>query len=417
MEHEVRDGGSPGAATPAAGTQPVVPTPVSGTHPVAAPVKPKAGWYPDPWAPAHHRYWDGDVWTAHAFPDGPVQARDRGRIVEGAAAPTAPTPPTTLSSPPPPPEWAAPAGGRPRPVPRPLEPGPASVEAARRWRLPEGRALVALVVLAGLITGFSSVGIFYALTGDSKPAAPAAAPFVPQLPTTTIPSATPGTTPSTVPGAPPGATPGATPGGSASGPSDPSASVLSGLVVNQADVAQTEIVRTLAGGTEVAGQPTLDLCNANFPSESLRTARLQVAAVDAQGDGVLSTEAVLYSNPAATTQAFSELKSTAANCPSGPVVSPAGTTTTKFNPPPDGSWPSVPGVERLAYDFVSTDDGGQTQHTVAVYLRRGRVLMGVYFPRPDGAQPSVRGQTTMAGIVNLFAARLAQLSAAVVNGG
>jgi hypothetical protein len=134
---------------------------------------------------------------------------------------------------------------------------------------------------------------------------------------------------------------------------------------------------------------------------------------------VLSTEAVLYSNPAATTQAFSELKSAAANCPSGPVVSPVGepTMSTKFNPAPDGSWPSVPGVERLAYDFVTTDDTGQTQHTAAVYLRRGRVLMGIYFPRPDGAQPPVRGQTTMAGIVNVFATRMGQLPTAVVKGG
>ena len=417
MAQEGHEGGSPGAALPSGGSHAVAPAP----RPPAA--KPRAGWYPDPWARGHHRYWDGEAWTAHAFPNGPVTLRaDQARSADGAPAPTPTGPPTTRSiAAPPPPEWWPPDGRGVGPVfPPPEEPPAPSAEAARRWRLPEGRALVAMVVAAGLIIGFTSVGIFYALTGESKPATPAAAPFVPQLPTTTtVPAATPGTTPGTTPGATPSTTPGATPGGAALAPSDPSASVLSGLVVTQSDVASTETVRPLPGGSEVTGQPTLDLCNASFPSESLRTARLQVAAIDDQGNGVLSTEAVLYSNPAATAQGFAELKQAAARCPSGPVVSPVGepTTATRFNPAPDGAWPAVPGVERLAYDFVTTDDSGQTQHSVAVYLRRGRVLMGVYFPRPDGAQPAVRGQTSMAGIVNLFATRMAQLSTAVVNGG
>ena len=128
---------------------------------------------------------------------------------------------------------------------------------------------------------------------------------------------------------------------------------------------------------------------------------------------------MLYSNPAATVQAFSELRAAAANCPARPVVSPVGepTTTTRFNPAPDASWPQVQGVDRLAFDFVTTDDSGQSQHSVAVYLRRGRVLMGVYFPRPDGPQPAVGGQTSIAGIVRLFATRVAQVPAAVADSG
>jgi hypothetical protein len=144
-----------------------------------------------------------------------------------------------------------------------------------------------------------------------------------------------------------------------------------------------------------------------------------VAATDDQGNTDLSTEAVLYQNPAATAQAFSELKSVAATCPNSPVRSPVGepTVTTKFNAPPDASWAQVPTVDRQAYDFVSTDSTGQAQHSVAVYLRRGRVLMGIYFPEPDGAQSPVRGQTTLAGITNVFANRMAQLPSSVVNGG
>ena len=50
-------------------------------------------------------------------------------------------------------------------------------------------------------------------------------------------------------------------------------------------------------------------------------------------------------------------------------------------------------------------------------LRRGRILMGVYFAHPDGAQPAIQGQTTVAGIVDLLAKRIAQVPASVVNGG
>ena len=41
--------------------------------------------------------------------------------------------------------------------------------------------------------------------------------------------------------------------------------------------------------------------------------------------------------------------------------------------------------------------------------------MGIYFPRPDVAQTPVAGQTTIAGIVNVFAERLAELPDSVVN--
>jgi hypothetical protein len=164
--------------------------------------------------------------------------------------------------------------------------------------------------------------------------------------------------------------------------------------------------------------PTLDLCNGTYPSEKLRTARLQVDGFDSQGTVPLSTEAVLYANPAATAQAFAELTDVAAKCPSGPVTSHVGdpTLSTHFNAAPDGAWPQVATVQRLAFDFITTDQAGQTQHSVATYLRRGRVLMGIYFAQPDAPQAAVSGQTTIPGIVNVFANRMAQLPASVVNG-
>jgi hypothetical protein len=254
--------------------------------------------------------------------------------------------------------------------------------------------LVAGLVVAGLVVGL--------LASRLIPTHHAAAP-------TAGSSTLPPTSGSTAPGtlAPP-----------AAAPSDPAAAALSALVLHQADVAANLTVAAIPGGTRVTGAATLDLCNGTFPSERLRTARLQVATVDAHGNGTLSTEAVLYSTPAGTAQAFSELKSVAAKCPASPVVSPVGepTVTTRFNPAPDRSWPQVATVERLAFDFVSTDQSGQAQHATAVYLRRGRVLMGVYFARPDGPQSAVDGQTTIAGVVNVFATRMARLPASTVTG-
>jgi hypothetical protein len=199
-------------------------------------------------------------------------------------------------------------------------------------------------------------------------------------------------------------------------PNTPANQALAGLVVGQSDLPSSYAVQLIPGGNQVGGETTLDLCNASYPSEALRTNRLQVAALAARNVG-LSTEAVLYQTPAASAQAFSELRAAAASCPSTPVRSPVGepTVTTTFGSPPDGGWPAVPGVQRLAYAVTTTDQQGTASSTIAVYLSRGRALLGVYFADPSNV-PTVAGQTTVAGIVNLFAQRLAQLPDSVVNG-
>lgn len=196
---------------------------------------------------------------------------------------------------------------------------------------------------------------------------------------------------------------------------DPSAALLAQLIVTDADVGPGQAVAGLRGGNGLS-QPTLDLCNGTYPSESARTARLQVRVVDAQGETALSTEAVLYSSGAGTTAAFSELKAVVAACPDGPVESPVGgsTVTTRFGPAPDGDWPQVPTVERLAFAFDTIDVTGETMHSVAVYLRRGRALLGVYFSHADTPTAEVEGKTALGDIVNVFAARLAELPVSAV---
>jgi hypothetical protein len=268
--------------------------------------------------------------------------------------------------------------------PAPVAPGPSR---SRRW-LPG----VALVV--GLVAGFSLVVALVSRIGStSSPVLPASIPTLPPL--SSVPSG-----PETAPTSPPTTV-------------DPAAPVLAGLVVRQADVSSTASVQPIPGGGDVAGQPTLDLCNGIFPSEAARTARLQVAETDAQDRELLSTEAVLYSTTSDTGQAFLELQRIAAQCPATPVVSPVGelTVATRFNAAPDATWGRTPTVDRLAFDFTTTDTAGQSHRSIAVYLRRGRVLLGVYFPMPAATQPAVDGQTSVAAIFRVFASRMAQLPA------
>ncbi|HTJ73727.1 MAG TPA: DUF2510 domain-containing protein [Acidimicrobiales bacterium] len=320
-----------------------------------------AGWFPDPWSQTLLRWWTGHAWTF---------------TTTEATGPQPPPParPAPLPAPPP----AAPAP----PPPPPAPPGPKPSEP--KGTLSGGR-LIALLVVVGLIAGLVGVRL---LRRPDRPTTDGGSAAARPGPPTTQPPAN----------------------------ADPSASVLPSLVVRGADVTAPAAVVVLAGGSGLS-RPTLDLCNGRFPSESRRTARLQDGMLDGQADLTLSTEAVLYDDPSAAIQAFNELRSVTAACPATPVPSPVGdpTVITKFNPAPDTAWPQTPTVNRLAYDFTTTDENGVTSHSIAVYLQRGRALVGVYFFEPDGPQAPVAGQTTVAGIVGVFAGRLAALPASVIS--
>ena len=199
------------------------------------------------------------------------------------------------------------------------------------------------------------------------------------------------------------------------GEGDPPA--LPHLSVQQADVSDQYTVTLLPSGTDAQGVPTLDICAATYPSEQLRVARRQVGVVDGQQRLVLSTEAVAYQDPKDTVQAFAELRKVRAECPAEFQRNGSGDLVlSTFGPDPDTSWPAPPpGIERLAYDVFMVYEGGAVTRTVAVYLRRGRVLLGLYFfVHPDAPIPSVQGRTTVSGIVDVFATRMTELAASVV---
>jgi hypothetical protein len=52
---------------------------------------------------------------------------------------------------------------------------------------------------------------------------------------------------------------------------------------------------------------------------------------------------------------------------------------------------------------------------VAVYLRRGRALLGVYFSHTDAPTAVVEGKTALGDIVTIFANRLAKLPVSAIS--
>jgi hypothetical protein len=324
-----------------------------------------AGWYPDPMTPARRRYWTGSSWTYATLDAVPVD------------------------HPPPLDVVTLPEGHR---LPEPVAPRPAASPDAVPARPPQKKWKWALAVVVGLLVGAVGVVMTNRTSSDDTPAPSE--------------SATQGTSPAPGP-SPPTTQPG--------GNNDPSTAALASLVVKPEDVPATAEVVIFPGGVGL-GQPTLDLCNGTYPSESRRAARLQDAVLDADGRLVLSTEAVLYGDSGGTTQALAEVRSVVAACPSTPVQGPPGEPAiiTTFRPAPDGAWPQTPTVTRQAYDLTTDDGTGRPRRTIAVYLQRGRALLGVYFSQPDGPQIAVEGQATIEGIVALFARRLAALPPSVV---
>lgn len=277
----------------------------------------------------------------------------------------------TLEVTPPPPAGAPAADGWPAATARPRWAGPGAAIAV----------LVATMLVAGL-AGFAVTSGFRST-----------APFRDAISPSTI---APRPAPTTVPTEPP-----ATPS------DDPDMGVLEGLGVTPADVGTSAQVFLIRDGDRVGSALTLDLCEGTFASEGLRTARYQVVAVDEVGDRFLSTEAVLYRRPADTAQAFREVRAVARRCPES---------TARLGADPDRTWSRTPGVERLAYDVTATDVTGEEFRSLVVYLRRGRVLLGVYLPEPGARRPAVAGESSAEGIVGVFERRLAALPATVVAG-
>ena len=351
-----------------------------------------AGWYADPWFTGQRRYWTGNTWTSDVFADAVSPTGVRVDVTPRGTYGPAPTTPSPV--PPPPPEWGTAGSALPPPLPRPMAPPVAVAPAERPF------PVAALLVAGGIALLIVLGALWVTRSQDSTAAAPTPVPTV--APTNPAPTPTPS--------GPTAPTPTPSPSGGTPSPAPTVDPELANLVVRQQDVPTGKyLVGQISGGSSVdPADVTLDLCNGTYPSEKLRKARLQVAAVDLAGNTTLSTEAVRYASEAATAQAFREVRAAAAACASGKTSTTGGvTSTTSVTPNADATWPHTAGVDRLAYTVKTTNAStGEVNTTVVVYLRRGPLFIGVYFPQPNGAQMPVEGNTTIPTIVKVFEDRL-----------
>lgn len=186
---------------------------------------------------------------------------------------------------------------------------------------------------------------------------------------------------------------GSTAGGGPNGsPSSPPVARPTDVAVSATDLGPGWQVRTIAGGTQVQGQVTLDLCGGGYRSEALRAARLQIAMK--RGAVVLSNEVVRYRSGGARL-AYQELTARMSNCPHQPVTMPeAGGVRAVWTLRPLGRQPGWLPDTVAVRGTVSA--AGHTTTSVAVYQFDGDWLAAVYSENASGA--SVRAAERAATI-------------------
>lgn len=162
----------------------------------------------------------------------------------------------------------------------------------------------------------------------------------------------------------------------------------------QSDFASGTTVLPMSGGTTTS-QPTLDLCNASFPSEDERQFRRQVVA---SGPGLasylfVSTESVRYWSAQAATRAIAEIDAAATLCRSRGY---ALTTTGTHEPYVFEPLPALPVGLRPAADrrifLISIGEGEDARTALIAYQFKGAVMSAVYVVRKGTA--SLDGPTT-----------------------
>jgi hypothetical protein len=190
--------------------------------------------------------------------------------------------------------------------------------------------------------------------------------------------------------------------------------LLTAATVQPEDLAPPYEITQSADGTTVKGAVTLDFCGAIFPSEDLRSGRLQVGIRNATTtQTVASVEAVSYRDAAGATQALDELSRARRACPKGRYVdstlSGLPPSKWKFAPAPDAKWDDVNGVRRQAYDVQITEPQSRPIRAHLVYFQHGRFLIGVYGPAANLEHivaPDLDGE---AGLAVALSDRLARL--------
>lgn len=179
---------------------------------------------------------------------------------------------------------------------------------------------------------------------------------------------------------PGGATP--SPTATAQAPKNP----LAAIGLRASDLTGGNRVAVIPDGTSL-GVPTLDFCEADYPSESLRVKRLQTGAYDKAGTYTgLSTEVVVYESPKAAKQALAEVIDARLKCPTGKQITTYDGHELVFDfhtAPGPSDTPLVGADSRLIIHTTMTVDGSP-QRAFLVYQIDGPVLAALYVSSSSG---------------------------------
>ena len=153
---------------------------------------------------------------------------------------------------------------------------------------------------------------------------------------------------------------------------------LSKFVLQGSQIARGYKLAAYPGGSSFIGETTLDLCGGSYPSENLRTGRLQVSYAHPKKTVDISNEVVTYVSGGAQ-QALAEVSKVAHTCSTKSVIQKRGVVTTTFHATPVHD-PKLP-HNTVAVKLVIKQTNGKkhvTQTGIAIYEVKGNTLSGVY---------------------------------------
>lgn len=152
---------------------------------------------------------------------------------------------------------------------------------------------------------------------------------------------------------------------------------LSPVVLKGAQIGHGYKLAAFPFGTSFIGEPTLDLCGGSYPSETLRTGRLQVEYTHPKQTVSASNEVVTYVNGGAK-EALAEVTKVAKSCSAKAVVKTTNGVTVVYQAALLKD-PKLPGA--LSVKIVEKQSKGNqhvTETGVAIYQIKGNTLSGVY---------------------------------------
>ena len=153
---------------------------------------------------------------------------------------------------------------------------------------------------------------------------------------------------------------------------------LNKFVLQGSQIAHGYKLAAYPGGSSFIGETTLDLCGGSYPSENLRTGRLQVSYAHPKKTVDISNEVVTYVSGGAQ-QALAEVSKVAHTCSTKSVIQKRGVVTTTFHATPVHD-PKLPHSTVAVKLVIKQTDGKKhvTQTGIAIYQVKGNTLSGVY---------------------------------------